>query len=61
MVETFLNIDHHPSILRIDGSTDRMKMKLPPFLKVIREVTDDNHYETWFMADNDYMMPEKDV
>ena len=61
MVETFLNIEHHPTILRVEGSTERDKMKLPPFLKVVREVTDDNAYETWFMARNDYEMPDVDV
>jgi len=61
MVETFLNMENHPSILRVDSTTERTKMKLPPFLKIVREVTHDNAYETWFMAHNDYQMPEADV
>ena len=36
-------------------------MKLPPFVKVVREVTSDNAYETWLMAKTDYTMPEADV
>jgi len=36
-------------------------MKLPPFVKVVREVTDENSYETWLMALDDYRMPEADV
>ena len=58
MVETFLNIEHFPSILRVESTTEQQKMKLPPFLRVLREVTHDNAYETWMMAKLDYTMPE---
>jgi len=34
---------------------------LPPFLKVLREVTNEKNYETWNMANKDYVMPEEDV
>ena len=66
MIETFNNIEHHPSILRVettknDSVKDHGKIKLPPFLKVLREVTHEKNYETWFMANIDYKMPESDV
>ena len=61
MVETFLNVENNPSILRVDRSTESSKTKLPPFIKIIREVTEDLAYETYIMADKDYMMPKEDV
>ena len=32
MVETFLNVENNPSILRVDRSTESSKTKLPPAL-----------------------------
>ena len=61
MVETFLNIENNPSILRVESTTTGNKTKLPPFLKIIKEVTNDDMYETWFMARSGYQMPEEDV
>ena len=61
MVETFLNIEHNPSILRIETTSDTQKHKLPPFLKILREVTSEDEYETQTMAQIDYNMPEADV
>lgn len=61
MVETFTNLANHPSILRVESTTEGSKTKLPPFIKIIREVTNDDTYETWYMAKNDYEMPEDDV
>lgn len=61
MVETFLNVENNPSILRVDHSKQSSKTKLPPFIKIIREVTDDLAYETYMMAKKDYMMPKEDV
>lgn len=60
IVETFLNIEPHPSVMRIEASSDSSKIKLPPFLDVVREVTGDNSYTTSFMADKTYEMPEAD-
>jgi hypothetical protein len=42
MVETFLNLEHNPSILRVESTTQSSKTKLPPFVKILREVTNDN-------------------
>ncbi len=61
MVETFLNIEHNPSILRVDCKDESSNVKLPPFLKIVREVTNDDTYETWFMARQGYEMPETDI
>lgn len=46
MVETFTNVDGSPSILRIETTGDAQEIQIPPFLKVLREVTDDTFYET---------------
>ena len=61
MVETFLNIEHNPSILRIETTNETKKNKLPPFLNILREVTSEDEYETQTMAQIDYSMPEADV
>lgn len=61
MVETFQNLENNPSILRVESTTERNKTKLPPFIKILREVTNEDTYETWFMAQETYDMPEADV
>jgi len=61
MIETFLNIEHNPSILRLETTEGKQKNKRPPFVDIIREVTEDVEYETWFMAKKDYRMPESDI
>lgn len=48
-------------MLRVEWTKDGKKMKLPPFVKVVREVTEDIAYEAWRMATNNYKMPEADV
>lgn len=54
MVETFLNIEPYPSILRVEVTDEKSRAKLPTFSKVLREVTGEKEYETWFMAEKDY-------
>lgn len=46
--------------MRIEASSDSSKIKLPPFLDVVREVTGEDMYTTSFMADKTYEMPEDD-
>jgi len=46
--------------MRIEASSDSSKIKLPPFLDVIREVTGEDAYTTSYMADLNYHMPEAD-
>ena len=60
MVETFLNIKPYPSIIRVEMTKTAAQPKLPKFVQVLREVTGEKEYETWFMANSDYMMPEPD-
>ena len=60
MVESYANVDGQPSILRIETTTEGQKFTIPPFLQVLREVTDDPYYETCNMADINYKMPMKD-
>ena len=61
MLETFLNIEPYPSILRVETTKQTTEKKLPPFLQVVREVTGMKEYETWFMANKDYQMPPEDL
>lgn len=60
MVETLMNVDGTPSILRIETSKEAEDIKIPPFVTVMREVTEDSHYETRTMAAQAYNMPEED-
>ncbi len=63
MVESFANIDGCPSILRIETTgydSLNTSIMMPPFLKVLREVTDDFDYETKKMSESGYKMPMED-
>jgi hypothetical protein len=60
MVESFTNVDGTPSILRIETTGEGQKIKIPPFLKVLRDVTDEVQYKTKTMARLTYVMPESD-
>jgi len=60
MVESFTNVDGSPSILRIETTGDGKKLSIPPFLKIVREVTDNPFYNTKQMATYDYKMPDLD-
>jgi hypothetical protein len=61
MLETFLNIEPFPSILRVETTMQNADKKLPPFLQVVREVTGEKAYETWYMANKDYTIPQGDL
>lgn len=61
MVESFDNIKPYPSILRLETTKENQKAKLPPYLPIVREVTGEQEFETWYMSDNAYFMPEKDA
>jgi CYTH domain-containing protein len=60
MVDTFLNVEGVPSIMRIETTKEAQQIKIPPFVKMLREVTEEIEYETRTMADHDYLMSEKD-
>lgn len=57
MLETFMNIEPNVSILRVETTMQSASKKLPPYLKIVREVTGEQDYETWNMANMDYKMP----
>jgi hypothetical protein len=42
MVDTFVNVEGSPSLLRIETTKEESQLKIPPFVKVLREATDDN-------------------
>ena len=48
MVDTFATIEGKPSILRIESNTssDNGQALIPPFLRVLREITDDEMYDS---------------
>jgi hypothetical protein len=60
MVDTFLNVDGTPSILRIETTKEAQQIQIPPFVKVLRDVTNEDIYETRLMAEHQYKMPEDD-
>ena len=60
LVETFLNVDDQPSLLRIESSKDHKELSIPSFLDVIREVTMDEKYVGISMADVDWKLPQSD-
>ena len=62
IVETIKNLDpYYISILRVETTNENHTPKLPKFLEVLREVTGELEYETWFMANVGYKMPERDL
>ena len=50
MVETFVNVDGAPSLLRIETTKEGKEIKIPPFVKVLRDVTEDNKFASSTMA-----------
>jgi CYTH domain-containing protein len=47
-------------LLRIETTKEQKEIKIPPFVKVMKEVTEDNEYSSSAMALHDYKMPESD-
>lgn len=61
IVDTFINLKGFPfSIMRIETTREAQQIQIPPFVKVLREVTEEVVYETRMIADKQYVMPEKD-
>jgi len=61
IIETINNLDpYYISILRVETTNESHTPKLPKYLDVLREVTGEEEYETWFMASINYKMPEED-
>lgn len=61
IIDTFKNIDGKPSLLRIETEVKSEDIEKPVFLKYFREVTDEEEYSTYNMADKSYKLPEKDA
>ncbi len=60
MVETFVNVDGAPSLLRIETTKQGKEIKIPPFVRVLKDVTENNQYASSVMAKHTYKMPEGD-
>ena len=60
MVESFCNVDGSPSLLRIETTKEGKNIKIPPFVKVLKDVTEDSQYASSTMARHQYKMPEAD-
>ena len=48
IVDSFVNVDGLPSFLRVE--TEKTALELPPFIKVIKDVTTDDHFQTRNLA-----------
>lgn len=60
MIDTFCNVDGSPSLLRIETTKEEKEIKIPPFVKLLKEVTEDNSYASRTMAKHNYKMPDSD-
>jgi CYTH domain-containing protein len=60
MVESFCNVDGSPSLLRIETTKEGKNIKIPPFVRVLKDVTEDSQYASSTMARHQYKMPEAD-
>ncbi len=60
MVESFVNVDGAPSLLRIETTKEGKEIKIPPFVKVLKDVTEDPQYASSTMARHNFKMPEAD-
>ena len=60
LVETFMNVDGQPSLLRIETTKEHAHIEIPDFLDVIKEVTHDKNYVGSKMAENDFKLPQQD-
>lgn len=60
MVDTFMNVDGAPSLLRIETTKEEGQIKIPPFVKVLKEVTDDSSYASSTVAKANYKIPDAD-
>lgn len=60
MVETLLNVDWQPSLLRVETSKAHGDLQIPAFVKVLREVTQDDSYASGSIAKIGWTMPNED-
>ena len=60
MVETFCNVEGSPSLLRIETTKEEKEIKIPPFVKVLKDVTNDTNYASSTIAKQNHKMPVED-
>lgn len=61
ILDTYINIDGCPSLLKILTDSKRDKeIEIPPVLCVVKDVTDSKEYSSYLMARKDWVMPEDD-
>ena len=60
LIDTLNNVNGSPSLLRIQTELESEKVVKPDFLEYFRDVTDEDEYSTYNMADKVYIMPKKD-
>ena len=60
MVETILNVGQQVSLLRLETSKQQSELKIPSFLKVLKEVTQDDNYAISTIAKVGWKMPIED-
>ena len=61
IIDTLNNVDGSPSLLRIETELKSEQVEKPDFLEYFRDVTDEEEYSTFNMADTTYKMPSKDA
>ena len=59
-MDTYTNVDQAVSLLRIETSKSQSELKIPSFLKVLKEVTTDDHYASSTLAKNGWKMKAED-
>lgn len=50
IVDVFVNIEGSPIIMRCDTELEAHQMIIPPFVKILRDVTNEKDYQTGYMA-----------
>ena len=60
VVDTYVNVDHQVSLLRIETSKQQSELRIPSFLKILREVTEDNNYASSSIARKGWKMNVED-
>jgi len=61
IIDRFENVDKSPYLLRIVVSSKAEKFQMPPFIEVLREVTDEVEYTSMNMASIGWKVPERDL
>lgn len=60
VIDTLLNVENTPSILRIETEKTNKAIVYPPYIEILREITDEDTYQSYNMSRTDYKLPEED-